>query len=111
MSRAASYRSAAVDLRRASALFTDIATAHRRTDADVIGAVGPVAAIHERSVRTVCDHLATAADEMAHLAVECDRRADVCDAYDRHLSAWWALPWDERFDVARPCPPAGWVHP
>ena len=107
MSRASSYRAAADDLRRSSARFADLATTLRRNDADAIGAVGTVATIHERSVGTVCDHLAVAADEAARLALECDRRAEVCDEHDRHLTAWWSLPLDDRLSAPRPCAPAG----
>lgn len=109
MSRASSYRTAATDLRRAGAQFAEVAGAHRRTDASRIGAVGPVAVIHERSIEAVGGHLATAADEAARLAVECDRRADVCDEYDRRVAAWTALPWFDRLAVPPPVPPARWV--
>lgn len=109
MSRASSYRSAADDLRRAGAQFTSVAIAHRRIDASTFGAVGAVATIHDRSVDTVGTHLASAADEAAQLALECDRRADVCEEYDRRVAAWSALPWHERVLIPRPFPPARWV--
>lgn len=109
MSRASSYRSAAVDLRRASAQFTDIAASHRRSDASFIGATGAVAVIHDRSVEAVGAHLATAAGEADRLAAVCERRADVCDEYGRRLASWRALPWTERLLVAPPFPPAPWV--
>ena len=109
MSRASSYRSAADDLRRTSDRLAEVAVVHRRTDATLIGAIGAVAAIHDRSIDTAGTHLAVAAHEAARLAVECDRRADVCDDYDRQVASWSALPWHERLVVPRPFPPARWV--
>ena len=50
MSRASSYRDAAADLRRSSAQLADLAQLHRRLGADTIGATGPIAAIHDRSI-------------------------------------------------------------
>ena len=109
MSRASTYRTAAADLRRASVQFAEVAGVHHRTDATVIGAVGSVATIHDRSVDTVERHLATAVDEAARLAVECDRRADVCADYEREVAAWSSLPWIDRLTVPVPVPPARWV--
>ena len=109
MSRASTYRTAAAELRRAGARFSEVAGAHHRVDASVIGAVGAVATIHERSVDTVGAHLATAADEAARLAVECDRRAEVCVEYEREIADWSVLPWLDRLAVPFPVPPARWV--
>ena len=109
MSRSSAYRTAADDLRRASVQFAEVAGAHHRTDATVISAVGPVAMIHDRSIDTVGDHLSTAADEAARLAVECDRRAEVCDEYERQVVVWSSLPWLDRLAVPFPAPPARWV--
>ncbi|MEQ8440151.1 MAG: hypothetical protein RIB65_21880 [Ilumatobacter fluminis] len=109
MSRASSYRNAAVDLRRASTGFTDVANAHRRLDATMIGALGPVATIHDASVDAVGTHLALAADEATELAAECDRRAAVCEAYDHEVMVWRSLPLILRLSTPHPIPPARWV--
>lgn len=109
MSRASSYRATAADLRRSSHDLADLALLHRRLDAGTFAAAGPVATLHDRSVEVVGAYLATASDEMSRLAVECDRRAEVCDAYDRSVRAWRDLPWIDRWSVSPPLPPAPWV--
>ena len=109
MSRASAYRAAATDLRRASVHFSEVAAAHRRTEATVIGAVGGFAAIHDRSIDVVGRHLAVAADGAAQLAAVCDRRAAVCEEYERRVASWRALPWLERGTVPCPLPSAHWV--
>ena len=109
MTRASVYRAAAADLRRSGDDLTDLALLHRRFDAGSIGAIGPIATIHDDAVDATGGHLAPASSELERLAGECDRRADVCDDYQRRLRDWFDLPWVERLLTPPPLPPAAWV--
>jgi len=101
--------------------FHDAATRYRRVGEDLGRQAAVLAGWHvEAQLGTgpaaakVKEHLAQgAADliwachELAWLASECTRRADICETFRRSVHAWWVTPEDVRGPY--PSPPYRWV--
>jgi hypothetical protein len=99
---AARYRTTAEQLLRESA----VVDGWRR--AGLVGA-GPVVDAVTDSVAEVRRHLETCGRELARLAVVCERRAVVCDAYADERRRYLALDPLRRLLVPAPPRPAPWV--
>ena len=72
---------------------------------------GPPRAAIDASLELARRAIADAADEMAALATECDRRASICEAYRRAVRFYWQLPYLVRLVTAYPARPAYWADP
>lgn len=70
---------------------------------------GPVLASIDDSLTTIRASLGAAADHLVSLAVECDRRAEVCEAYRRAIGRYGQLPWIEQIVTPVPSRPAWWA--
>jgi len=60
-------------------------------------------------LRDAGHHLAAASSEMAALALVCERRATICDEYQRRVQLHRALDPMTRLRTPPPVPPFGWV--
>ena len=63
----------------------------------------------DESLSTIRSSLNEASDHLVSLALECDRRAEVCLAYARALDRYRRLPFLERLLVSEPVRPAWWA--
>ena len=106
MPRASDYRLAAHIFRSRRDRLAEAA----RRDRSVDSLAGPVAAHTDATHLRLRHLLLTASNEFADLAVVCDQRADVCDAYGAEVAAYERLDVWERIWSARPRPPAAWVE-
>jgi hypothetical protein len=106
----------AVDYREAAARYTRLGEDLLRQAAVLSGwrveaqlGSSPAAAAAAERLAWAAGDLNGAGEEMARLAQECRRRAEICETYRQAVRAWWACPQVERGRY--PGQPYPWVPP
>ena len=82
---------------------------HRSWDPSQFMGDGPVRTSIDDSLSTIRSSLNEASDHLVSLALECDRRAEVCAAYARALDRYRRLPFIEQLLVSEPTRPVWWA--
>lgn len=103
------YRAASDDFRRRATSYRDTVAWSPPQPSRMFTGHGPIGDTVDERFGDVLRRIGEAADELAAVARECDRRAEVCRTYQLAVHRYRSLPAHIRALTPEPVRPARWV--